>query len=225
MVLLGIGGGVVVVALGIALVVARNLSRRIEALSRASEALGRGDLEARVKVVGSDEVAQLACMFNEMTVELARARETTAVKRALERELELARRIQTALLPDPVDTGEYRVAGAMLCAEEVGGDFFDVLPKKDHLWLAVGDVSSHGVTPGLVMMMAQSALLALVTRDPGASPNQVVALLNRVLYKNLRERLHDDNHMTLVVLRSAGQGRFEFAGAHLEIAIRRGWVS
>ena len=56
----------------------------------------------------------------------------------------------------------YRIAGRMVPAEQVGGDFYDVICCKDGaLWLAIGDVTSHGVTPGLIMMMAQSALSTL----------------------------------------------------------------
>jgi signal transduction histidine kinase len=51
------------VALG-ALPVARRLTRRIERLQRGVESLGAGDLAARVKVEGRDEVAQLAQSFN-----------------------------------------------------------------------------------------------------------------------------------------------------------------
>jgi signal transduction histidine kinase len=51
------------VALG-TLPVARRLTRRIERLQQGVESLGAGDLAARVKVEGRDEVAQLAQSFN-----------------------------------------------------------------------------------------------------------------------------------------------------------------
>ena len=44
--------------------VVRRLTRRLERLQAGVETLGRGDLSARVKVEGRDEVAQLAMSFN-----------------------------------------------------------------------------------------------------------------------------------------------------------------
>ncbi len=45
--------------------VARRLSARIERLEKGVQALGAGDLKARVKVEGNDEVASLAASFNQ----------------------------------------------------------------------------------------------------------------------------------------------------------------
>jgi signal transduction histidine kinase len=47
-----------------ALPVVRSLTRRLERLQRAAEALGSGDLKVRVPVEGTDEVATLAAKFN-----------------------------------------------------------------------------------------------------------------------------------------------------------------
>jgi len=44
--------------------IARRLTRRLERLNAKVEALGAGDLSARVKVEGKDEVARLAASFN-----------------------------------------------------------------------------------------------------------------------------------------------------------------
>ena len=52
-----------IVAVG-ALPVVRSLTRRLERLQRAAEALGSGDLAVRVPVEGTDEVATLAAKFN-----------------------------------------------------------------------------------------------------------------------------------------------------------------
>ena len=52
-----------VVALG-AYPVVRRITRRLERLQASVEALGSGDLAARVRIGGSDEVAQLAASFN-----------------------------------------------------------------------------------------------------------------------------------------------------------------
>jgi len=59
-----LGAIVIVVALG-ARPVVRRLTGRLERLQRGVESLGAGDLRARVKVEGRDEVARLAQSFNQ----------------------------------------------------------------------------------------------------------------------------------------------------------------
>jgi hypothetical protein len=116
------------------------------------------------------------------------------VRRIAERErqrleLETARRIQSSILPDlPPSIAGIEVAHAYLPATEVGGDFYDVLALEDgRLAVAIGDVAGHGVSSGLVMSMAKSALAVQVTFNPEVEA--VVRTLNRVIYQSARKRL------------------------------------
>jgi phosphoserine phosphatase RsbU/P len=114
------------------------------------------------------------------------------------------------------------VSATMQPADNVGGDLYDVqLAGDGFIWMCIGDVTSHGVTPGLIMMMVQSALSALVDAAPSSRPKDVLVHLNRVIYNNVRERLGDDNYLTLTVLRSAGPGKFVYSGAHLDLLVKR----
>src|SRR6185295_17607959 len=116
------------------------------------------------------------------------------VRRIAERErqrveLETARGIQSSILPDlPPRISGIDVAHAYLPASEVGGDFYDVLALEDgRLAVAVGDVAGHGVSSGLVMSMAKSALAVQVTFDPEVAA--VFRTLNRTIYQSARKRL------------------------------------
>ncbi|MEM7479751.1 MAG: PP2C family protein-serine/threonine phosphatase [Acidobacteriota bacterium] len=116
------------------------------------------------------------------------------VRRIAERErqrveLETARRIQSSILPDlPPRLNGVDLAHAYLPATEVGGDFYDVLALDDgRLALAVGDVAGHGVSSGLVMSMARSALAVQVTFDPEV--DAVFRTMNRMVYQTARKRL------------------------------------
>jgi hypothetical protein len=116
------------------------------------------------------------------------------VRRIAERErqrveLETARRIQSSILPDlPPRLAGVDIAHAYLPASEVGGDFYDVLALEDgRLALAVGDVAGHGVSSGLIMSMAKSALAVQVTFDPEVAA--VFNTLNRTVYQTARKRL------------------------------------
>lgn len=116
------------------------------------------------------------------------------VRRIAERErqrveLETARRIQSSILPDlPPRLAGVDIAHAYLPASEVGGDFYDVLALEDgRLAVAVGDVAGHGVSSGLIMSMAKSALAVQVTFNPAVE--EVFRTLNRTVYQTARKRL------------------------------------
>ncbi len=104
-------------------------------------------------------------------------------------ELETARRIQSSILPDlPPEVNGVQISHAYLPATEVGGDFYDVLALEDgRLAVAVGDVAGHGVSSGLVMSMAKSALAVQVTFRPEVE--EVFATLNRMIFQSARKRL------------------------------------
>ena len=104
-------------------------------------------------------------------------------------ELETARRIQASILPDlPPCLAGVEVAHAYLPATEVGGDFYDVHELADgRLAVAVGDVAGHGVSSGLVMSMAKSALAVQVGFDPEVKA--VFATLNRMVFESAHKRL------------------------------------
>ena len=104
-------------------------------------------------------------------------------------ELETARNIQSSILPRlPPQLHGVELAHTYLPASEVGGDFYDVLALDDgRLAVAVGDVAGHGVSSGLVMSMAKSALAVQVSFDPRVE--SVFATLNRLVYQSARKRL------------------------------------
>ncbi len=139
---------------------------------------------------------------------------------ALWGEMEVAKHIQTALLPRVHQVPGYQIAAAMLPAEEVGGDYYDVIQAPHgETWLAIGDVSGHGVESGLIMMMTQTSLDTTITRSAHQTPSTVVAHANGVLRRNIA-RLSADRYMTLTVIRVDG-AQLTFAGKHQDILIYR----
>ena len=104
-------------------------------------------------------------------------------------ELETARNIQSSILPQlPEQLNGVELAHTYLPATEVGGDFYDVLALEDgRIAVAVGDVAGHGVSSGLVMSMAKSALAVQVTFDPEVEA--VFKTLNRMVFQSARKRL------------------------------------
>lgn len=139
----------------------------------------------------------------------------------VEEELAIARRVQTSILPRSFDVEGLDIAAAMFPADDVGGDYYDVIPVPGGAWLAVGDVSGHGLNSGLVMLMVQSAVLSLTRANPKSSPRDVLSLANEVLYDNIRTRLQKDDHITFTLLRYTSNGHLIFAGAHEDILVYR----
>ncbi len=100
---------------------------------------------------------------------------------ALERELEMAARVQKNLLPGNFPEIEgYRFANLYQPSAEIGGDFFDVTESDGGVVLLVSDVIGHGVQAALSTM-----LLKGVFRDAVAQTQDPVALL-----EDMNRRLH-----------------------------------
>jgi serine phosphatase RsbU (regulator of sigma subunit) len=146
--------------------------------------------------------------------------ELKAARDALWGEMEVAKRIQTSLLPDNRSVGGYDVAAKMLPAAEVGGDYYDIIQAgEDRNWIAIGDVSGHGVESGLVMMMTQTSIMSLVHENPRMSPAEVFHAVNEVLLENI-SRLRAARYMTLNVVR-LGEHGLTVAGKHQDVLVWR----
>jgi sigma-B regulation protein RsbU (phosphoserine phosphatase) len=96
-------------------------------------------------------------------------------------ELQVARELQEELLPfGAIELPGYEFAHSYRTANEVGGDYYEVLPLPDgRVALMVGDATGHGMASGLVMAIANATLNTALDLDP--EPRRVFALLNRTL--------------------------------------------
>ncbi len=96
----------------------------------------------------------------------------------LKRDLEIARDIQRAMLPQEMVTGGGLEAyGFTRPANTVGGDFYDVLQMPDgRLAIALGDVSGKGSPAALLMALTLAILRTLV--DEGLGPAALATRLN-----------------------------------------------
>lgn len=120
-------------------------------------------------------------------------------KRRLEQELEIAREVQRALLPQslPKIRG-YRLAGITIPSGMVGGDLYDVVQFGDgSVSFAVGDVAGKG-TPGAILMATLYSTYRGLLRK-GLDPAKLMRSLNNLLV----ERLDSESFATffLAVLR------------------------
>lgn len=146
------------------------------------------------------------------TFDLQRARLADNIARLkeaefAERELHLARGLQSRLLPPPEIEGEgYRIAARNLPARVVAGDFYDVFPLADGaLGLVVADVVGKGIAASLIMASVK-AMLPLIAAE--RTTEETMRELNRRLAAELSSR-------EFVALAYA---RFDPAGGTLSLA-------
>lgn len=81
----------------------------------------------------------------------------------LEKELEVAQTIQRRLLPtSPPDFPGWEVTFFNHSSRQVGGDYCDLIPVGDWLYIVIADVSGKSIPAALLMSNVQSAIRLLV---------------------------------------------------------------
>lgn len=134
-------------------------------------------------------------------------------------EMDLARKIQTVLLPGEQAVPGYDVAAEMRAASTVGGDYFDIYNKGDTSWILVGDVSGHGISAGLIMMMVQTSVRTALETAATPSPSEVLSRVNASIRHNL-QKIGRDQYMTITALRLDG-ALVRHAGLHQDMLVYR----
>lgn len=187
---------VYVAALAIAFVLVGSIARTVNRLTRATQAVARGDFSVRVNSKSKDQIGDLARSFDGMATSMERLLAETARKERLESEIAIARTIQQKLLPPP----EAAVDGVSVLAHfapvaEIGGDYYDHVRMPDgRVAFALGDVSGHGLPTGLLVAMAKAGLSSLV--EAGHEGGELFTRLNELIHRSTDPR----HYMTLAVL-------------------------
>ena len=120
-------------------------------------------------------------------VEKAMLHEQLVEKKRLEAQLEVARQVQLALLPerDPELDG-FDLSGYNFSTEEVSGDYYDfVKPYDDQLGLVIADVSGKGVPASLLMAFLRASLRSAI--HVGYAPNVAMAKVNYLLWESIEQ--------------------------------------
>jgi PAS domain S-box-containing protein len=174
------------------------------------------------------EVVGLLGLAEDITEQKAAAEKLQAYRNQLakaEAELDITRRIQELLIPSNGELAAIHnldIAGFMSPAEEVGGDYYDVLHYGDGLTIGIGDVTGHGLESGLLMLMTQTAVRTLIASGEH-DPARFFEVLNVTLYDNL-QRMHADKSMTIARLdyQEVDQGgSLRISGQHEHLLVLR----
>jgi sigma-B regulation protein RsbU (phosphoserine phosphatase) len=144
---------------------------------------------------------------------------TPSQQRALEQDLELAARIQSALLPPKeVHHGGWRTAYHFEPAGSVSGDYCDLIETENGgLYFMLGDVSGKGVAAAMLMSHLHALFRALISVDLALT--QIVGRASRVFC----ESTHASQYATLVCGKANAQGDVEICNAgHLPPLLLQG---
>jgi serine phosphatase RsbU (regulator of sigma subunit) len=130
---------------------------------------------------GELEFLSAAARQASVAIENAFLYEELAQTQRMALELQIARRIQLASLPQKTPVlPSFDIAGSSQPAMEVGGDFFDYLPGgEDRITVIVGDVSGKGTSAALYMSKVQGILRSLNEFD--LTPAEMFIRTNRLL--------------------------------------------
>jgi serine phosphatase RsbU (regulator of sigma subunit) len=117
-------------------------------------------------------------------IERTRLLDEAIERRHLERELAIARQIQTSFLPKaPPQIAGYDVWGVNLPFSEVGGDYYDFIPiVENQMGVAISDVSGKGIPAALLMAAYRASLLAEIRNE--FAMRTIFAKVNTLLYES-----------------------------------------
>ncbi len=169
---------------------AQRITRPIQQLAEDIETVAAGDLEHRTHAHSSDEVGVLARTFDRMTQSLLGLQDMQKQQAAQAHQIEVAREVQAALLPEklPAVPG-FECGAAARPAGKIAGDFYDVSDMAGGAKLvAVVSASGGGVPGAIVVTMARSLLKALAGAE--TSPAELLRRMNRLLAPDLRRGMY-----------------------------------
>jgi sigma-B regulation protein RsbU (phosphoserine phosphatase) len=174
----------------ITLIMTRRTMAPLNVLAERAEDVARGQLDFDLpEVRRNDDVGRLTRAFDLMRHQLAghidSAKRVAREQERIASELDIARQIQLALIPDAhwlAADGRIELYAALRPASAVGGDLYTYFALgARHVCVMVGDVSDKGVPAAL--FMARTITLARTIATHARSPSEILGALNRELCK------------------------------------------
>jgi serine phosphatase RsbU (regulator of sigma subunit) len=213
-------------------VLRQQVAKPLATLTSATQQIAAGNFNIHLDATRRDELGLLAASFNRMSQEVAtreqglsqaeaEARQLAAENSRMSGELDITRRIQQMILPNPEELQQVPgldIAGFMQPTNEVGGDYYDVMQSNGLVKIGIGDVTGHGLESGVLMLMIQTAIRTLLENQETDS-TKFLNTLNRVIYNNAR-RMNSQKNLSLSLL-DYQSGLVKLSGQHEEILVVR----
>ena len=199
-------------------------------ISSSGDELGRlmSDVE-KMRLSIKDLTENLEAKVTERTTQLASANEEITILNnrlqaenlRLDTELDVARQLQQMVLPKEQELRQIKdldIAGFMEPADEVGGDYYDVLEHEGSIKIGIGDVTGHGLESGILMLMVQTAVRSLLISGI-TDVTKFLTILNQTIYDNV-QRIGTSKNLTLSLL-DYKDGRIQLTGQHEDVLLVR----
>ena len=131
--------------------------------------------------ISGDDVSGILSTIALAIIMVLRSGSTSRRQAQLEGELEAAREVQQVILPDQLETvSGFSIESAYEPAQQVGGDFFQIVPTGDGgLLLVLGDVAGKGLPAAMLVSVMVGAIRA--TAEYSHAPDKLLSSLNERL--------------------------------------------
>jgi sigma-B regulation protein RsbU (phosphoserine phosphatase) len=160
-------------ALWMALRLSRTITASVADLYHATQHIDSGDLNYRIGVTRTDQLAELSRSFNTMAGSMQKLLIEQKEKERLQNEISIAQEVQANLFPlHARGIAKLDLHGVCRPARSVSGDYYDFLVfhkeahngvvgrKETGVGIAIGDISGKGISAALLMATLHSAVRA-----------------------------------------------------------------
>ncbi|WP_172798022.1 SpoIIE family protein phosphatase [Bdellovibrio bacteriovorus] len=164
--------------------VLNRITNSLERLSQQVEQFGQDGVRIEaLEQGGSEEISTLSKNFNKMTQSIEDLIAVKEKKSSMDAEIRMAEQVQMSFFPEmSVRTREYSLAGYTQQMHGCGGDWLYHFEVDHFLFIAVGDVTGHGLSSALLTGVSRT-YFSVIEDVRIADPGELLEGLNRVLHK------------------------------------------
>lgn len=151
-------------------------------------------------------------LWRSKKIELREKMESEQREKILFDEIELASQVQSSFLSAEVPPSDsWNVGFYTQASEGVSGDLYDFY-KKDNMLNGIGifDISGHGLSAGLITMLAKNIIQQDVTSSPDSNLEDILMSIND---KFIECKGPIENYLTGILLRIKNSRELEFVSA------------
>ncbi len=147
-------------------------------MSATVDTIARGEFGVMLESPVGRELQDLTRSFNTMSEALA------TDERRRQREMQRAREIQQHLLPNGLNIPGLTIACDYQPAEDVAGDYYDLIPLANGSWLfVIADVAGHGISAAMAATLLKALLLC--ESENSFHPTEILDRVNRRMFSLL----------------------------------------
>lgn len=192
------------------LILVRRGLRPLALITEGLQHVDASQLAIKIPITGENEFGYLAATLEVMGVRLSLAHKAAVERERINREYEIAREIQSKILPSQYPSAEgYQFVGTYRSAKEVGGDYYDFYPLDNgSLGFLIADVSGKSLPGMLVMLLTRDIVRSVAHGSP--SPREALCKVNKELSAQIKRGMFVT--MFYGVL-NPGNGELAFASA------------